>query len=295
LVWSDYGGSVRTSNLDGTNVQTIANNAFGGVAVDNATGSVYWAGNGGTVWSANFNGTNAHLLVSTGSQIVWNMAIDGGKLFFNSQGNSVRGVGRVNLDGSGLTRIGDNADGEGLTVDHASGKVIYQHFGFGSEPYGTIKTVAGNGSSSPSLLANQPNLGFVPGLFVDNFQNQLYFAVPNANAIYRSNLDGSSLQRIAQVSGVGFYSIYVDSPNNTIYWGSRGDGFIGRMDLDGSNRRVLTVTSSSFYALTVYSEPVIATPAPPSFVMCGLALGMFVALVGLRRLQKPSAISNVAA
>jgi hypothetical protein len=212
LVWSDFAGSVRTANTDGTNVNVIADNAYGGVAVDNLTGRVYWGSTNSAIRSSNIDGSDQQLVASTGSAVVWNMFVDGGQLYFNSSGNpGSTGVGRVNVNGSGLVRIGDNTAGEGLAFDRDSQKVIYQHFGIGGEPTYTIKTVDANGVGSPALLPNQPNLGFLPGLFVDNVQDKLYYASPSLG-IYRSDLDGSSLELVANLPSSGEYSIYVDSP-----------------------------------------------------------------------------------
>lgn len=253
LLWSDYIGSLCRADLDGTHVSTLATSVAGGLAVDSDTGIVYYASSSGTIRRVNLDGSNNQLLCATGSLIVWNMALYGGRLFFNSSGNSgATGVGRVNLDGSGLVRIGDNVRGEGLSIDQDTGIVYYQIFNSGYP----IRRVNADGSGSPDNLPVQPPSYFTPGLFVDTATDRLFFV--RSTGVWRSNLDGSNFQLVTAALPDYEYSVFVDSENNTIFWGSRSSGAIGRMDLDGSNRQTLLSSSAAFYALTVYrpnSEP----------------------------------------
>jgi hypothetical protein len=259
----------------------IANNASGGVAVDNSTGKVYYGSFGGQIRSVNLGGGANTVVSNTGSSIVWNMAVDSSKIYFNSSGNtpSVSGVGRVNVDGSGLTRIGNGVSGEALAFDSDNQRVYFQTFE-SSSGY-PIKSVAATGgaiTTNPGQpLANQ----FVPGLFVDEVNDKLYYA--HSSGIYRSNLDGTGSVLVANPSSGGFeYSIFVDALQNTIYYGVRGTGEIGRINLDGSNKQTLFFTSSNFYALTLYESETV--PEPASLAIWG-GLGI-AGLVAARRRKK---------
>lgn len=275
LVWSEFNGKLHTANTDGSGYTTLPTVTAGGVAVDPATGRVYYS-DYGAIHSARLDGSDQRLVATTGSSIVWNMVIAKGKLYFNSSGiDDAAGIGRVNLDGTGLTRIADRASGEAIAYDADADKIIYQHFGTSDEPGVAVKSVNADGSRPAAMLAAQPTLGFVPGLYVDNVFDQLYFT--NGSAIYRSNLDGSNLTFIAAPVEGYMYSLVVDALNNTIYYGSRVDGVIGRMDLDGANQRTLVQAGDGFYALSLYNAAAppavpVDMPEPGTPALCALAL-----------------------
>ena len=63
---------------------------------------------------------------------------------------------------------------------------------------------------------------FVAGLAIDRTNQKLYLTDSNGGArIVRSNLDGSGVQFVADVTGIGrLYSLHIDPVNQLIYYGT---------------------------------------------------------------------------
>jgi DNA-binding beta-propeller fold protein YncE len=125
------------------------------------------------------------------------------------------------------------------------------------ETLGQIKSANLDGSNVQTLLNLSP--GRAGGIAVDTVNNELYFdvSVPHAGtawtgAIYRSALDGSSIQQLATIN-LGLVSsspraIALDIAGGKMYWADATDyghtGMISRANLDGTN--VQTVISYSW-------------------------------------------------
>ncbi|MCB0869284.1 MAG: choice-of-anchor D domain-containing protein [Solirubrobacterales bacterium] len=105
LYWSNFNGSIGTSNLDGSNVNnslvTGGTTFRGGIAVD--AQYIYWADAGGNrIGRANLDGSSPSLSFITGASNPVGLAINGSHIFWsNNFGNS---IGRANLDGTGVNQ-----------------------------------------------------------------------------------------------------------------------------------------------------------------------------------------------
>ena len=205
MYWTTtYDGLVRRANLDGTELETIADlggSSTTGIAVDGVSGKVYWA-QAASVWSSDLDGSNAAVLLEVGAPgFIQDITLEpsSGKIYLSNWIGMGNGrLQRANLDGSGLEDVLPSVDQgpAGLAVDAASDKVYWASWN------------------------------------IDLFDN---------GAVRRANLDGSGVETL--VDDIDADSLTLDLSAGMAYWTVvdvfSGSGSIQRAHLDGSGHEVL--------------------------------------------------------
>ena len=205
MYWTTtYDGLVRRANLDGTELETIADlggSSTTGIAVDGVSGKVYWA-QAASVWSSDLDGSNAAVLLEVGAPgFIQDITLEpsSGKIYLSNWIGMGNGrLQRANLDGSGLEDVLPSVDQgpAGLAVDAASDKVYWASWN------------------------------------IDLFDN---------GAVRRANLDGSGVETL--VDDIDADSLTLDLSAGMAYWtvvdAFSGTGSIQRANLNGSGHEVL--------------------------------------------------------
>ena len=186
-------GSVKTANLDGTNVQILATlkSVPTSIAVDAAKSKLYWTNASGRIQRANLNGKQIRTLAKN-LKAPSNITLDttGGKLYWTESNGRIR---RANLNGKGLQNIASDLDPiNGIAI---AGNKIYWAEGTDGGG-GKIRHANLNGSNFGTLVSFQQ----VPsGVAIDPVGNKLYWTEANGS-IRRANLNGKNIQNV--VSGL---------------------------------------------------------------------------------------------
>ena len=183
-------GNVKRANLDGSNVQVLANILNGvprSIAVDPTQGKLYWTNSGGRIQRANLNGKQVRNLIQNlefPDSIILDAA--SGKLYWTEGTGRIR---RANLNGKSIEKI---ASGLSPVADIAiSGNKIYWAE-ITSESSGKIGRANLNGSNFGTLTRLQtPALSIA----IDAARNKLYWS-DFAGNIRRSNLNGRRIQNV---------------------------------------------------------------------------------------------------
>ena len=187
-------GKVKRANLDGSNVQVLANILNGvphSIVVDPTQGKLYWTNSKGRIQRSNLNGKQVRNLIQnlkSPDKLIVDAA--GGKLYWTETSGRIR---RANLNGKGIENI---ASGLSPVADIAiSGNKLYWTE-ITSESSGKIGRANLNGSNFGMLTRLQtPALGIA----IDAVGNKLYWS-DTAGRIRRANLNGKQIQNV--VSGL---------------------------------------------------------------------------------------------
>ena len=187
-------GKVKRANLDGSNVQVLANILNGvphSIAVHPTQGKLYWTNSKGRIQRSNLNGKQVRNLIQnlkSPDKLIVDAA--GGKLYWTETSGRIR---RSNLNGKGIENI---ASGLSPVADIAiSGNKLYWTE-ITSESSGKIGRANLNGSNFGTLTRLQtPALGVA----IDAVGNKLYWS-DTAGRIRRANLNGKQIQNV--VSGL---------------------------------------------------------------------------------------------
>lgn len=219
--WTDeslrYGGSLRRSRLDGSQIETLISRSYSGsFAVDSIGGKIYWvvAEGGRGVYRADLDGSNVETFVElSSSSKVLNLEIDqaSGKLYLVDVGtNSIK---RINLDGSGLETVVNVAPNSAigfLTLDEdlellfwSAGDSIFRANLDGS----SIQTIYTTAGVTIADMAVGPDAK----LYWSECPGSCYIWHVSGDAIYRSEIDGSSIE---QVVGEGALARGLDTRDN---------------------------------------------------------------------------------
>ena len=247
--------SIRTANLDGTDVTTVVSELYmpRGVAIDPVTGKVYWTDAGPVprvVQRANFDGTGVETLVEEPSrEATYNtMALDltNGKMYF---GDSWRGlVKRANLDGTDLETIATGVDAPlGIAVDPINEKVWWS--GGSKTQYANLD---GTGITDVfSFGARDLELDLTGG--------KIYIG-GHGQTIQRANLDGTGLETL--IDTVGFSQMGIDLSAGKLYWSDITLGAIKRANLDGTSiENVITSGLSLPRDIAIFNPSPVPEPA----------------------------------
>ena len=187
-------GRVKCANLDGSNVQVLANIKSGvprSIAVDTTQGKLYWTNSRGRIQRANLNGKGIRNIIQN-LKSPENITVDlaGGKLYWTEDPGRIR---RANLNGkevediaSGLSPVSDIAiSGNKLCWTEITGR-----------NRGKIVRANLNGSNARTLATP---LNDVLDIAVDAVGKKLYWS-DSAGKIRRSNLVGRYIKNV--VSGL---------------------------------------------------------------------------------------------
>ena len=237
-------GEIWRANLDGSSAAPVLTGLTTpiGIAVDPSGEKIYWFDDtANELWRADFDGSNAAALITTGISTPKALAIDatGGKVYWTDNGSSP-GLGeikRADLDGSNVETVTSGlVNPFGIALDTVRGKVYW------CEPDpGEIHRAdmaAGVGSETVVVGLDQPR-----PVAVDALRGKLYWADAGTNRIERANLDGSTVEFVAD-TGDWPTAIALGPPTQNLTYTITAGNTNGAFDLDPVTG-ALTVANSS--------------------------------------------------
>jgi len=188
--------SLRWARLDGSDVQTIANNVgTGDISLDLLNGKIYWNANGSGIVSSNLDGSGVGTFRL---EAVAGVAVDAfhDRIYWN---NPVENTLRwARLDGSDVQTIANNVGTGDIALDLLNGKIYWN----------------ANGSGIVRSDLDGSNLGTfqleaVHGLAIDPIHDRIYWNNPVENTLRWARLDGSDVQTLANNVGSGAMALDV--------------------------------------------------------------------------------------
>ena len=183
-------GRVKSANLDGSNVQVLANikgGVPGGIAIDPTQGKLYWTDSRGRIQRANLNGKGIRNLIRN-LKSPENITVDvaGGKLYWTENSGRIR---RANLNGKSIEDIA--SDLGSLTDIAISGNQIYWTEITG-ESSGRIGQANLNGSNFRTFIWLHRS---AHGIAIDTVGRKIYWT-DSAGKIMRLNLKAKHLKEV---------------------------------------------------------------------------------------------------
>ena len=186
-------GKVKSANLDGSNVKTLAvlPSVPSGIVVDTVGKKLYWADSRGRIQRSNLNGKQIRAVLQN-LYYPSNIALDvaGGKLYWTEASGRIR---RSNLNGKSIQNIASALDSlSGLAI--SSNEVYWTEVT--SKHSGKIGRANLNGSNFGTLARLQS----APlNVAIDSVSKRLYWTDSRGN-IRRADLNGKNIKKV--VSGV---------------------------------------------------------------------------------------------
>ncbi|SMO91272.1 T9SS type A sorting domain-containing protein [Gracilimonas mengyeensis] len=191
----------RTSLDDFTSEMLVdAGGSVRGIALDTENGKIYWADlqNSGAIERANLDGTEIETLVSgetTEGTLDIALDIANGKMYWVKTG----AVMRANMDGSEVETVAEMASyiqPQGITLDTGNGFVYWSD----TSSDEILRAPVSGGDSETFVDADSPS-----ALELDADAQKLYWIEDytfsgNGGAIYRSDLDGSNVEIVMELS-----------------------------------------------------------------------------------------------
>jgi len=235
-----YEGYIKTLSINGGTPTALKENTIGvGIAYDKKNEKIFYSDfdtSNGKIWKADVNGENAVAIVEN-IYDPYQIALDvnSGKVYW---GDGDGNVSRSNLDGSGKEDIVTIADGliRAIALDLAHGKLYFYDCEaenlYKADLDGKNKTVIKSGIYGYCIA-------------VDEVNSKLYFDVltddDSLNGLYRSNLDGSGIEAIAEnVDSYRIYGIAIDSYKSKVYWSEKSNSIIYQANLNGTNKTTIS-------------------------------------------------------
>lgn len=235
LYWVDeIAQKIQRANLDGTQVEDVlmVQGIIRDIALNVNEGKIYWLANSTReLKRANLDGSNIETVLSDIAPFTFALDTKNGKIYLAD----VVKIVRVNFDGTGWEELvpGFKIGATSLAVDLTRGKLYW----IDRWPI-KIQRADLDGTDMEDIL-----FGVVPprGIALDVENGKLYWT--GFGELMRANLDGSSIEFIADVScGIGELSaIELDLEDGKIYWISDTDcgPRLHRANLDGTNMQNL--------------------------------------------------------
>ncbi len=270
LYWSDTTDQViRRSNLDGTDVEVVLQNAgsIAGLAIDTTNEWIYWTDRSAyTINRARYDGTAREVLIAD-SVIARSVGLDvaGGTMYWGDQspGTLTPEVRRANLDGSGMETLVSAPDVNVPTI--LALDLLNEHLYWSDFGRGRISRSNLDGSDVQPVVSG---LGDPIGIALDVADERIYWAEDGdpttSPAFQRARLDGSEIETLISVDLDRPSGIAVDVVGQKFYWSDWGAGTIGRADLDGSNLEILH--SGQAYPRQLILAPDFVIPEPSTLI-----------------------------
>jgi len=133
---------------------------------------------------------------------------------------------RADLDGSNATSIVLGADGYGIAVDSAGGKVYWA-----SKGQAKISRANFDGTGDENILEAEDGLVEPRAIALDTKFHKVYWSDYGASKIYKTDLDGSNTEVV--VTNVLSSDIRLDLKRDKIYWTNETDAKIQSADMNG--------------------------------------------------------------
>ena len=266
LYWTDLNlDLIQRSNLDGSNVETIAQvPGITYLAVDPNQDRIFYAIGSPTpqIWSMDYEGGDNQLLSTLDvSHYVRGMDFDASsnQLFWSSSDGYTSGGGKIrasNADGSNVHDVIDldlvkskATRPYGMAVDETLGRLFW------SNVYeNTIEQADLDGSNRMTAATSsniEPNM-----IAIDSVTQKLYWIDGTQNEVLWSNYDGTAKQSIGVVSNFSLDSaLTVDHESGYLFWSDTMEDTIIRSQLDGSDPTIINDQGSYVMSLLVVEIP----------------------------------------
>lgn len=196
--------SIKRSNLDGSNVETVISGLTGeafGLALDVASETIYWVGvSDNKVRKANYDGTNQQVIHTASSGLI-DIALDltRGRLHVTEY-NSDR-ILRMNLDGSGVVSLPVPEHPAGIAIDTTNERLYVASFATSAI---IISDLDGQITASVATMASGPY-----GIDFDPIAQKIYW-IRSSGGIYRLNTDGSGQELVSSAATKRSRSLKLD-------------------------------------------------------------------------------------
>lgn len=247
IYWANN-GTIQSSNVDGTDIQTVLDYRAVSIQIDNDNKKMYYTGNSTDIFRANLDGTGIETIVSGVSAGEIALDLANHKVYWvEFSNNSVR---RANLDGTNIEDLVINTTNPaGLGLDLTNGKVYWAMFNSGR-----IRRANLDGSNPEDIVTS--GLAQPWTIRIDEANAKMYYT--DRMTLRRANLNGSAPENL---STNGFpQGLGLDIEGGKIYIASSS---ISSINVDGTNEEELIDrdgVGSSVWALAFETEPVDATP-----------------------------------
>jgi hypothetical protein len=256
------------------------------VSVDRTNGKVYYS-YGTTIAVTDLDGSNGSTVFSVGtgiSELKYNPG-DGKIYYAKTSGTlSERGIFSVNTDGTGNTKILDNADlatfptitvndVHNIEIDSDNGLIYWTADDGGVAGRIGLNVASLSGTGVSQLWAGTSRSDSISKMAIDFDESMLYYSVDcTTDAVFRSTLGNASIEMLA--SGLGRpYALTLDLDNDSLFFMVGGTMY--QSGLDGSGLLSKLISTSSLYAVTDMDYSIISSssiPEPASGVLAGFAL-----------------------
>ena len=236
MYWS--GGGLRRANLDGTDVETLANTFGVLIGIGVSDGKLYgYTGSGTvTVKQANLDGSNIETLTTIDDAFRLRVDPEAKKIYWADIRKGI--IFRSNLDGSDREQflVSSPDQPKGIAIDEVNGKIYWVEDGINTDE---IRRANLDGSDIEVLYQIFARYFPSSDIALDVAGDALYFWGGNSGTFERSRLDGSDVQSFPSPLGprTPIRSLALDLNAGKLYVTSFR--FIGRSNLDGTNPELL--------------------------------------------------------
>ena len=191
---------------------------------------IYWTRYGAhAIGRANLDGTGVNQSLVTGTDPMWEVAVDADHVYWTTAGDGT--VGRANLDGTGIDENFITGGVYGVAVD-------------GGHVYWTDGASIGRANldgtgANPSFITGG---GDPRGIAVD--AGHVYWTNSTGNSIGRANLDGTGVDQNFITAANAPEGVAFDAGH--VYWTNLGTNSIGRANLDGTGVNENFITGAHY-------------------------------------------------
>ncbi len=203
--------------------------------LDVANNKMYWTDiNGGTVYRANMDASNPEIIWSgETNSFPSGIALDrtAGHVYWANDGFDFRGIQRANLDGTGQVNLIEGLlAGGAVAVDPGAGKLYWSDSGGN----GTVIKKANLDGSAVAVIITIESAS-IDDMVLDIAGGKIYLTISASDdRIMRANLDGTSLETIAQSPDP--QGITLDVAAGKVYWTDEDRQKFIRANLDGTEK-----------------------------------------------------------
>lgn len=181
IYWANN-GTIQSSNVDGTDIQTVLDYRAVSIQIDNDNKKMYYTGNSTDIFRANLDGTGVETIVSgvSAGEIALDLANQ--KVYWVEFSNNR--VRRANLNGTNIEDLVINTTNpSGLGLDLTNGKVYWPMFNSGR-----IRRANLDGSNTEDIVTSGLQQPWT--IRIDEANAKMYYT--DRMTLRRANLDGSA-------------------------------------------------------------------------------------------------------
>lgn len=252
IFWAnDATWQVQTSEWDGSKIETIHQDAIGGMhglTIDTFAGKLYSAYQGG-IRRMNLDGSGLEVIYPY-SQGGWAREIEldqaAGKMYWSDSLEAH--ICRADLDGGNVETLYTTTGSglRGMALDPAGNRMYWLDVSVGE-----LRSADLDGGDVQTVVSG---LGNTVGLDIDLLNGKLYWGDSTIDKVLRANLDGSQLEDV--IVGINTpFAVDVVPERGELYWTDSFNGLIRRADLDGGNPTTVVTGIERPFGLAVIPEP----------------------------------------